>query len=522
MKRFWLLAAVFGIGLLAVSLVSYVVLGRIKVNGPVYERIIQTKDLVADVLPPPLFVMESYLVSVQAINSPSSEQEALIKQLPVLQKAYETRSEYWKQQDIGDELHAGLVESDKHAQAIFKLINKELIPAMAASDIDTINSTIRAMQVEYAGHRSAIAKIVDQANKTADEQRESATTLTRAALLGMLGISALVLGVVGAFLALTGRTVLRQIGADPSDVVAYANQIEGGDLSQTSQAGTTAPGSIMAALSQMQESLRKVVAGVRSGSEGVAIASSEIANGNHDLSVRTENQANALQTTTASMDTVNQSVNQNAEAARQADQLALNASQVAAKGGEVVAQVVETMKGINESSRKISDIIGVIDGIAFQTNILALNAAVEAARAGEQGRGFAVVASEVRALAGRSADAAKEIKLLISASVDRVAQGTTLVDQAGETMTEVVQSIRRVTDLMGGISSATDHQAHEMVQVGSALGQMDQTTQQNAALVEEMAAAAASLKNQAQELVRAVAVFNLGAQNNLHLPRLEG
>jgi methyl-accepting chemotaxis protein len=394
---------------------------------------------------------------------------------------------------------------------------------MAASDIDTINTSIRLMQAEYVLHRAAIRQTVDAANKIADEQRESAISTTRLALLGMLGISAIVLAVVAGFLALTGRSVLRQIGADPSEVVAFADQIEGGDLSHAAPVGTVIPGSIMAALSQMQESLRTVVAGVRSGSEGVAIASSEIANGNHDLSVRTENQANALQITNASMDTVNQSVTQNAEAAREANHLAVNASQVATRGGEVVAQVVETMRGINESSRKISDIIGVIDGIAFQTNILALNAAVEAARAGEQGRGFAVVASEVRALAGRSADAAKEIKSLISASVERVEQGSTLVDKAGETMTEVVQSIRRVTDLMGGINSATDHQASEMSQVGSALGQMDQTTQQNAALVEQMAAAASSLKNQAQELVQAVAVFNIGAQNNtLHLPRLEG
>jgi methyl-accepting chemotaxis protein len=202
-------------------------------------------------------------------------------------------------------------------------------------------------------------------------------------------------------------------------------------------------------------------------------------------------------------------VKQNADSARQAHQLAMTASSVAIQGGEVVAQVVDTMKGINDASRKISDIIGVIDGIAFQTNILALNAAVEAARAGEQGRGFAVVASEVRSLAGRSADAAKEIKVLINASVERVAQGTALVDQAGTTMTEVVSSIRRVTDLVGEISAASSEQSAGVTQVGEAVIQMDQVTQQNAALVEEMAAAASSLKSQAQELVQTVAVFKL-------------
>jgi methyl-accepting chemotaxis protein len=211
------------------------------------------------------------------------------------------------------------------------------------------------------------------------------------------------------------------------------------------------------------------------------------------------------------MEELSSTVKQNADSARQANQLAMSASTVAVKGGEVVAQVVDTMRGINEASRKISDIISVIDGIAFQTNILALNAAVEAARAGEQGRGFAVVASEVRSLAGRSADAAKEIKALINTSVERVEHGTTLVDEAGSTMTEVVSSIKRVTDLMGEISAASNEQSLGVGQVGEAVSQMDQVTQQNAALVEEMAAAATSLKSQAQDLVKTVSIFKLHA-----------
>lgn len=260
----------------------------------------------------------------------------------------------------------------------------------------------------------------------------------------------------------------------------------------------------------MQSSLVKVVSSVRQGSESVATASAEIAHGNHDLSSRTESQASALEQTAASMEELGAAVKQNAESARTANQLAQSASTVAIQGGEVVGRVVETMKGINESSRKIFDIISVIDGIAFQTNILALNAAVEAARAGEQGRGFAVVASEVRSLAGRSAEAAKEIKSLIGASVERVEQGSALVDQAGKTMTEVVASIRRVTDIMGEISAASNEQAMGVAQVGEAVTHMDQATQQNAALVEEMAAAASSLKSQAEDLVQTVAVFELG------------
>ncbi len=248
---------------------------------------------------------------------------------------------------------------------------------------------------------------------------------------------------------------------------------------------------------------------VRRSSASIENASAEIATGNLDLSSRTEQQASALEQTAASMEQLGSTVRQNADNARQANQLAMGASTVATRGGQVVGQVVETMKGINHSSKKIADIIGVIDSIAFQTNILALNAAVEAARAGEQGRGFAVVASEVRSLAQRSAEAAKEIKVLISTSVERVEQGTTLVDQAGVTMTEIVTSIRRVTDIMGEISSASTEQSAGVAQVGEAVTQMDRATQQNAALVEQSAAAAASLKDQARQLVQVVALFKL-------------
>jgi len=311
------------------------------------------------------------------------------------------------------------------------------------------------------------------------------------------------------------RRLLSQLGAEPSEAASLAQSVAQGDLTVHVALKAGDSHSMMAQLKTMQESLASVVGNVRQASEGVATASAEIAQGNTDLSARTEQQASALEETAASMEELGSQVKQNAESARQANQLALNASKVAVKGGEVVAQVVETMKGINESSHKISDIIGVIDGIAFQTNILALNAAVEAARAGEQGRGFAVVATEVRSLAGRSAQAAKEIKTLISASVERVEQGTLLVDQAGSTMREVVDSVQNVSDIMGAISSASNEQSIGVAQVGEAITQMDQVTQQNAALVEEMAAAADSLKSQARDLVQTVAVFKLNAQDSL-------
>ncbi len=305
------------------------------------------------------------------------------------------------------------------------------------------------------------------------------------------------------------RRLLSQLGAEPGEATSLAQSVAQGDLSMPVHLKSGDQHSMMAQLKTMQTSLADVVGNVRRGSEGVASASIQIAQGNNDLSARTEQQASALEQTAASMEELGSQVKQNADSARQANELAHNASAVAVKGGEVVGEVVQTMKGINAASHKISDIISVIDGIAFQTNILALNAAVEAARAGEQGRGFAVVATEVRSLAGRSAAAAREIKSLINASVERVEQGSVLVDRAGRTMQEVVVSIQRVTELMGAISVASNEQRIGVEQVGQAITQMDQNTQQNAALVEEMAAAADSLKTQAQELVRTVAVFKL-------------
>jgi methyl-accepting chemotaxis protein len=309
---------------------------------------------------------------------------------------------------------------------------------------------------------------------------------------------------------LISRSILHKLGGEPDYAADITQRIADGDLAVSIELKHPQQASLLASIASMRDKFAAIVSQVRDGSEGVATASAEIAQGNNDLSARTEAQASALQQTAASMEQLSATVRQNADNAHQANQLAQAASSTAVRGGEVVADVVDTMKGINESSRKIADIIGVIDGIAFQTNILALNAAVEAARAGEQGRGFAVVASEVRSLAGRSAAAAKEIKILISDSVQRVEQGTAQVDRAGVTMTEVVSSIRRVTDIMGEISAASGEQSVGVSQIGQAVTEMDQVTQQNAALVEQMAAAAGSLRSQADELVAVVAVFKLG------------
>ena len=359
---------------------------------------------------------------------------------------------------------------------------------------------------------TAVAGAVALAGQPLDAvHRDYADAAAMSSTIRAVTIAAILSGLVfaGGFGFVMHRSIARQLGAEPGEAAEIARSVASGDLSVKI---TLAPGdtsSLMAQLKEMQTGLANVVSHVRRNSEAVATASTQIAQGNNDLSRRTEEQASALEQTASSMEELSATVRQNADSARQANQLSLGASAVAVQGGDVVGQVVDTMKGINDSSKRIADIISVIDGIAFQTNILALNAAVEAARAGEQGRGFAVVASEVRNLAQRSAEAAKEIKGLITTSVERVAQGTALVDRAGATMTEVVASIRRVTDIVGEISAASAEQSAGVAQVGEAVSQMDRATQQNAALVEESAAAAESLKHQAQQLVQAVAVFKL-------------
>jgi methyl-accepting chemotaxis protein len=307
----------------------------------------------------------------------------------------------------------------------------------------------------------------------------------------------------------TLRSVMRQIGGEPAVAVSAMRSVAAGDL--TVSLPRVPEGSLLSALAEMIGSLRSTVGQVRSATDNIGTASTEIATGNQDLSTRTEHTASNLQETAASMEELTGTVRQSAEAARTATQLAEAAASTARRGGTVVGEVVHTMREINESSRRISDIIGTIDGIAFQTNILALNAAVEAARAGEQGRGFAVVAGEVRNLAQRSAEAAKEIKGLIGTSVDRVDAGTRLVSEAGQTMDEIVSSVQRVTDVISEIGAATGEQSQGIAQVGAAVSQLDQMTQQNAALVEQSAAAAQSLRDQAEKLAGVVATFRLSA-----------
>ncbi|GAB3546613.1 hypothetical protein GCM10027343_24650 [Noviherbaspirillum agri] len=346
--------------------------------------------------------------------------------------------------------------------------------------------------------------VLQEANADKLRKQLSDERLSTVKMAGVLVLFIVIGTIIGA------GALIRSIRQPLVEAVDVANRIAQGDLTAHPEISRRDEfGDMMRALKRMNDALSAVVGKVRAGADTVVTASREIAAGNQDLSARTEEQASSLEETASSMEELTSTVKQNADNARHANQLAGSASEVAAKGGEVVSQVVDTMASINESSRKIVDIIAVIDGIAFQTNILALNAAVEAARAGEQGRGFAVVASEVRSLAQRSAAAAKEIKTLIDDSVDKVSAGARLVDQAGATMQEVVESVKRVTDIMGEISAASQEQTAGIEQVNEAISQMDQVTQQNAALVEEAASAAESMQAQAAQLADAVSIFKL-------------
>ena len=379
--------------------------------------------------------------------------------------------------------------------------------AGAAQEISTrFNAVVPAYLEALREFARMQTDIRQEAQSHFSERRSNSLTIAT------LQVGALIAGIVaGAFF------LIRNIRNPLREAMVFAEQIAGGDLTATIRNDRKDEfGAMIASLVSMRERLVNVVADVKRGTDNITVAAKEIATGNHDLSARTEQTASNLQQTAASMEQMSSAIRQSADSARVANQLADVAGQSAQKGGEVVHQVIATMEEINQSSRKINDIIGVIDGIAFQTNILALNAAVEAARAGEQGRGFAVVAGEVRNLAQRSAQAAKEIKILISTSVDKVSAGTGLVNEAGKTMGEIVENVVRVRDMIGEIASASGEQADGVKQINAAVANLDQLTQQNAALVEESAAAASSMNDQADRLAEVVRVFRVDAHSTSH------
>ena len=442
-----------------------------------------------------------------ALNSMLHHQDdsaSVAKEAAMVQQTRQQISGLLKQlegQITTDRGKAALEAFKEHGAKYIAVQNRYMDAVTAGRTQDARSLLLQDFSTARASYHQALDNVIAYQNHLMDASITRAADAVRSIQIAiLLGTSSAL--IISVFMALwIIRSITRPIG----QAVQVANAVAAGKLNNSIKIhGSDETAQLMQALKSMQQGLVQVVSKVREGSESVATASEQIAHGNQDLSSRTESQASALQQTAASMEELNSTVRQNADNAQQANQLALSASAVAAEGGEVVADVVRIMREINDSSTRIADIIGVIDSIAFQTNILALNAAVEAARAGEQGRGFAVVATEVRSLAGRAAQAAREIKDLIGISVDRVESGTSLADQAGKTMAKVVNAIQRVTDIMGEISAASSEQSQ-------GVAQMDHVTQQNAALVEEMAAAASSLSMQAQELLVTVELFQLDA-----------
>ena len=495
-----LLLVVGGLGLL----------GIVKTDGSlqrVYERntvpITQIADIQERLLVNRLAVAVSLVTPTPEVIGPSIELiESNIAEITKVWNAYAQTLDGGEEEQLAREFaeHRG------------RFVQQGLLPTVAALRANDLEQARRltetAVRPLYEPVGKGIGDLMALQLRSAHHEYEAAVALYEQVRNATVG--AVLLGAV--FAVVFSMALVRGVVRSLAQAVQVAESVAAGDLTrQVAAEGRDEVATLMKSLASMREGLVRVVGGVRGSAQSVATACTQIAQGNSDLSSRTEEQASALEQTAASMEELRCSVKQNADNAQQADQLARGASEVAAQGGQVVAQVVHTMKGINESSSKIAEIIGVIDGIAFQTNILALNAAVEAARAGEQGRGFAVVAAEVRNLAQRSAQAAREIKTLIGASVERVEQGSELVDKAGRAMTEIVTAVKRVSDVVAEISAASVEQSSGVSQIGEAVVQMDQATQQNAALVEESAAAAESLKQQARQLVDAVAVFKLSA-----------
>ena len=507
-QRFVALLALFLLGFMVTGAWSLRTLSYLKVNGPLYEHIVQGKDLVADILPPPEYVLEPYLVCFQlAATTDPARQAQLLQQWSNLRKAYDERHAFWERARLGPELSELLLKrSHESALAFFAGAEQGLLPAVRQGDATAIRSALDRLSGLYETHRQAIdATVVVASRLTQQDEAAAAQEIEHnTALLILISVLS-VLSSLG-----LAVMIIRSITGPLLEAVRVSNRVAAGDLSEPIEVqGRDETAQLQGALRTMQDSLVRTVGQVRGNARQVAQSSAEIASGNHDLSERTERQASALEETAAAMSELDEAVRQNADNARQAKQLAHGAREVAARGSSVVGEVVDTMKGINDSSRQISDIVGTIDGIAFQTNILALNAAVEAARAGEQGRGFAVVAGEVRRLAQRSAESAREVRALIGASVERVDQGSRLVDAARRAMEDVVVEIERVSEVVGAISDASAEQSTGVSEVVAAVGQIDQVTQQNAALVEESAAAASSLRQQAQELLKGVSLFRL-------------
>ena len=499
--------------LVAAAIGATATLGAVSIGGDIRghaatARALVAKDVAADVLPPPLYLVEMRLVLSEALEGTLEPQKAEAE-FKRLSKEYEERLAHWRAHPpFGLEAH--LTGAQHAAGERFIAAGREVVAALGSRDRDAAEAALKSAHAIFMQHRQAVDQTVTAVNAFGQQsmaEAERVSALVRWVSLAAVALSVALLAVLGTWIV---RRIFANTGGEPAAVAAVAGAV-GGDLSVHVPVREGDQHSVMAEMARMRDGLAALVGQVRESSGAIASGSQQIAAGNLDLSNRTEQQAGNLQQTASAMEQFSGTVRHTADTAREASQLAHGASEVAARGAQAMRQVVGTMGEISTSAAKIAEINAVIDGIAFQTNILALNAAVEAARAGEQGRGFAVVAAEVRSLAQRSAAAAREINQLIASSGEKVQAGAVQVGEAGRTMDDIVAQVKRVTDLIGEISTATAEQTAGIGVVSRAVTELDSATQQNAALVEQSAAAAESLSKQAGELVRAVGAFKLGA-----------
>ena len=496
------LAAVGILAALVIALQSYVGFNRL---NDIASKTFVAKDVVADILPPPLYLIELRLVLSQAVEGTMSAEVAQ-KQVTRLVREYEARVVYWTQNPPYGLEKQLFGRQHQAAQKFIAAARDGVMPALAKNDAATAREQLVRAHTLYLEHRAGVDETAVVGTKLSD----STIAAFEATGKEVARTSLIVLAIALAVLVWVSRPVLASIRKPIAHCTLIAQEVAAGNLlSNIQRTRGDEIGALQEALASMQTSLQKMVGEVRTSSQDIKYSSAEIAHGSMDLSTRTESTAASLEEAATAMEQLTATVAQNTESARQANQLAASAATVAARGGQLVGQVVTTMLGIDDSSRKIVDIIGVINSIAFQTNILALNAAVEPARAGEQGRGFAVVASEVRLLAQRSAEAAQEIKALIDASVGRVESGSKLVQEAGTTMTEIVSRVQRVSDIIAEITAAASEQGQGIGQINEAVARLDQMTQENSALVEESAASAENLKRSALRLNSMVSAFRL-------------
>lgn len=514
-RKLLLLNGLFAAGFAVFGLVSFNMMNSVKVGGPLYQEIVQGKDLTADILPPPEYIIESYLVVQQTIEAleekaPKATIDGLVERGRALRQEYDTRHQFWRK-ELGDGPVKDwlLVKSSKPALAFYDIRDKEFTPAVQNGDLEKAKEIARgAMRQSYTEHRAAIDEVVKLALKKVEDTERETNGIVKTDIMIQVGLG---VGMI-TFVFLLGWFIASCIAKPLVQAVAVFKDLAEGDGDLTTRLeikGQDEIAELSKWFNKFLDQLHDIISQVKQAVGEVAEAADQLSSASDQLSSGAQEQASSLEETAASLEEITGTVKQTADNSRQASQLAVSARDTADQGGEVVANAVGAVGEINKSSKKIADIITTIDEIAFQTNLLALNAAVEAARAGEQGRGFAVVASEVRNLAQRSATAAKEIKTLIQDSVQKVEIGSEMVTKSGRTLEEIVGSVKRVSDIIGEIAAASAEQSSGIDQINKAVSQMDQVTQANAAQTEELSSTAQTLTARAGQLQSLVGRFKL-------------